>query len=226
MKLPQIALTGPKKTSTVTVEDSVFGGKVNWTLLTQAVEAYRANQRRAHAKKQTRSEVSLTKSKWYRQKGTGRARHGAKSANIFVGGGLAHGPKGIQNFKRQLSTKMKRAALASALAAQTSKQKVMIATGGTEFTGRTPEAKDALLRISQDEKQSVLVIVSDDYKNFLQASKNIKRMQLTRADRVNALEIANANLVVVMKESLPVLSTRIETKTKDKSEDTPVKQEK
>lgn len=209
MKLPQIALTGPKKSSSVDVNDAIFGAPINWLLLTQVIEAYRANQRRSHAKKQTRSEVTATKTKWYRQKGTGRARHGAQNVNLFRGGGLAHGPKGIENFSRKITQKMKQKSLASALSALADKERVKIGVGATEFTGRTPEAQDALLRISEDPKEKVLAIVAADYQGFLQAAKNIERLMLTRADRVNALEVANADQVVVMEEALPTLLQRV-----------------
>src|SRR3989344_8061779 len=71
----------------------VFGAKINQPLMAQAVRVYLANQRQGNAHTKSRGEITLTTAKWYRQKGTGRARHGAKSAPIFVGGGVAHGPK-------------------------------------------------------------------------------------------------------------------------------------
>ena len=82
-----------KKAGTVRVPKKIFGSKVNKPLLAQAVRVYLASRRKGSASTKTRGEISMTTAKWYRQKGTGRARHGAKSAPIFVHGGVAHGPK-------------------------------------------------------------------------------------------------------------------------------------
>src|SRR5690554_4960009 len=105
MKLTVITATS--KASSIEVSDAVFGQKANPTLLAQAVRVYLSNLRQGTSKVKTRSEVSRTRAKWYRQKGTGNARHGARSAPIFVGGGVAHGPNGQQNWTKSLSRKMK-----------------------------------------------------------------------------------------------------------------------
>src|SRR3989344_5782006 len=82
-----------KVQKTVELPKDVFAVKVNSSLLTQAVKVYLTNQRQGNVKVKTRSEVIGSTKKIYRQKGTGKARHGAIKAPIFVGGGVAHGPK-------------------------------------------------------------------------------------------------------------------------------------
>ena len=99
--------TSGKKTSSVQVKAKFFNAKVNQALMTQAVRVYLSNQRQTPAQTKSRSQVKVTKSKIWRQKGTGRARHGSKNAPIFVGGAKAHGPTGEQNFKLKMSKKMK-----------------------------------------------------------------------------------------------------------------------
>lgn len=209
MKLSQIALTGAKKTVTVTVDDSIFASSINWKLIAQAVYIYRSNARQGTSKVKTRGEIQRTKSKWYRQKGTGRARHGARTANLFVGGGVSHGPTGLENWKKKLSASMRQAALRSALAAQAQQEKIILGAGGTEFTGKTREAQDSLQRMSENPKAKVLAIVAGDYRNFEQATRNMSRLSLTRADRVNAFEVAQADRIVIMQEAIDVLVERL-----------------
>ena len=159
MKLAQITLTGAKRTTQVEVSEDLFG-PINPELLSQAVFVYRSNLRQGGAKTQTRSEVGRTKSKWYRQKGTGRARHGARTANIFVGGGVVHGPTGLENFSKKLSRKMKQGALRSALGIMAAHESVMLASGLDGFTGKTKEALDAYVRISPEQTDKVLFIIA------------------------------------------------------------------
>jgi len=90
--------------------------KIDQQLMAQAVRVYLSNQRSALAKTKTRGEVARTTAKMYKQKGTGRARHGAYSAPIFVGGGVAFGPTGGQNYRRKMSKALGKLAFASALA--------------------------------------------------------------------------------------------------------------
>ena len=104
----------------VRLPKEIFGAKINRILMAEAVRIYLGNQRRAKAKTKDRSEVRGSRRKIWRQKGTGRARHGDRYAPIFVGGGRAHGPTGQENFRAKLTKKMKKAALFSAL---TTKQK-------------------------------------------------------------------------------------------------------
>ena len=83
--------TSGKKTSTTSVKKKFFEAKINSSLMAQAIRVYLSNQRQAPAKTKSRGEVKVTKKKVWRQKGTGRARHGSRNAPIFVGGGKAHG---------------------------------------------------------------------------------------------------------------------------------------
>ena len=103
-----------EKEGKVTLPKEIFETKINKPLLSQAVRVYLANQRDARARAKTRAQVKGSNRKIYRQKGTGGARHGDNKAPIFVGGGKAHPPKGI-NRRLSLPKKMKQLALKSAL---------------------------------------------------------------------------------------------------------------
>ena len=117
--MPEVALydMSGEKVGQADLTDELFAATVNQDLLHQAVVTVEQGMRHDPAHTKSRSEVRLTKGKWYRQKGTGRARHGARSAPIFAGGGVAHGPRGKRR-KLRLNRQMRRKALAAALSAK------------------------------------------------------------------------------------------------------------
>src|SRR6185437_7247197 len=108
-----------KVTGKIALPGEIFGEKLNKALLAQAVRVYLANQRQGNASTKTRGEVDGSTRKIYRQKGTGRARHGSVRAPIFVHGGIAHGPK-PRDFSLTMPQKMKQKALFSALSTKLS----------------------------------------------------------------------------------------------------------
>ena len=112
MKVDKINLDGKK--SSIEVLDKIFSAKINEKLVNTVLYKTNANYKGRHAKTKQQNEVSGPSSKIYAQKGTGNARHASKKAPIFVGGGVAHGPKGERNYKkRKLSKSEKRLSIAS-----------------------------------------------------------------------------------------------------------------
>ena len=142
-----------------------FGEKENLSLLAQAVRVYEERSHIGLAKTKTRSEVNRTTKKVYKQKGTGGARHGARSAPIYVGGGTAHGPKPVRRVL-SLPKKMTKLALSQALSAKLS-QKQVFAVSGIDKLAKTNDAGDFLSRISQAE-----AIKSKKF-TFILSGKNI-----------------------------------------------------
>jgi len=113
-KIDLLAING-QKVGSLDLPKEIFEVKINEPLMAQAVRVHLANQRRAKPKVKNRSEIRGSRRKIWRQKGTGRARHGDRYAPIFVGGGRAHGPTGQENHQLKLTKKMKRRALFAAL---------------------------------------------------------------------------------------------------------------
>ncbi len=130
-----------------------FDSEVNMKLLAQAVHVYEDRAHIGLAKTKTRSEVNRTKKKWYKQKGTGGARHGARSAHIFVGGGVAHGP---QPLKRELTLplKMRRKSLEVVLTLKAKDKEILVVDGISKIT-KTKEAKDFLSKIVKREGRKI-----------------------------------------------------------------------
>lgn len=109
----------------VELRPEVFEAAVNVPLMHQAVVLQEANARLGTHRTKTRGEVNRTKAKWYRQKGTGRARHGSRNAPIFVGGGIAHGPR-PRDYALHMPRKMRRTALRSALSLKATQEQIVV----------------------------------------------------------------------------------------------------
>ena len=163
-----------------------FEEKLNTRLLGQAIHVYRDKKHGAFSKVKTRGEVSLTKAKWYRQKGTGRARHGARSAPLFVGGGKAHGPKGIKR-ELVLPRKMRQKALAIALSLKV-KDKKAAAVSDIVKIKKTQEAQALVNKIAA-KANKVTLVLSKENKGAAKFFKNIKRVSLAEFSKLNAYEV-------------------------------------
>jgi large subunit ribosomal protein L4 len=213
MKVQSLNATG--KLGTATVSDAVFGVTPNQTLIAQAVRVYRANERQGTSAAQTRATIARTKRKWYKQKGTGNARHGARSAPIFVGGGAAHGPKANQNWSLKLTKQLKKAAMRSVLSAQA--ENIVIANDFDKLSGKTKDAA-AMLTAAKLTDKRVLVVVNEMTENVVRSMRNIEDVLLVTAQQVSPLEAAMADVLVITKEAVVTLEERLATKKTAKKE--------
>lgn len=209
------SITATNKLSTITVSDEVFGSKTNDQLLSQAIRVYLSNKRQGTSKVKTRGEVTGSRKKIWKQKGTGNARHGAKSAPIFVGGGVAHGPKGIENWDLKLSRHMKKKALIVALSLQV--ENVYASDSLTGMDGKTKTAATLLNELKLSDKK-VLVVVDDVNELVRRSFRNIKRVTVMQVSLLNALNIASADAVIFSKDAIKSLETRLVKKEKKVAE--------
>lgn len=204
MKVTTITATGTK--GSTTVNDALFAAEPNLVLLSQAVRVYLSNQRQGTSKVKTRSEIARTKTKWFKQKGTGNARHGARTPNIFVGGGVSHGPNGSQNWALKLPVRTKRQALIQALSHQAAN--VVIADDILKLSGKTAEAATLIGQLATP-KQRVLVILPSYQEKALFALRNIAQVLVITAPRVSVLEVSVADVIVVTSATIKVLEERL-----------------
>lgn len=195
--------TDGKASGTMMLPEAIFGAKVNPTLMAQAVRVYLANQRQGNASTKTRGEVSLTTAKWYRQKGTGRARHGAKSAPIFVKGGVAHGPH-PRDYSLSMPTKMKRAALFSALTAQLKSGNVIVVAGLEKVAPKTKSMAGVLKKVEAGKK--ALVVMPSLLESVFKAGRNIKGVSLSPAQELSTYTVLDAKKIIFMKEAIDKIS--------------------
>jgi large subunit ribosomal protein L4 len=169
-------------------------GEPNLVLLAQAVRVYEDRLHKGLSKVKTRGEVNRTTKKWFRQKGTGRARHGAQSAPIFVGGGVAHGPKGMKRVLA-LPTKMKREALRSALVYKASKGMVVFVDGLGDLK-KTKEANALANRFLEGKKHFTLALGKDNLKAG-RAFANIADGKVLAFGNLSVYDVFAGGLIVV-----------------------------
>lgn len=168
----------------VKLPEAIFGVKTDQKQIAQAVRVYLSNQRSASAKTKTRSEVEKTTAKMYRQKGTGRARHGSYSAPIFVGGGVSGGPDGNQNYKKSMSKTMNRGAFLGSLSEKAADGKITIISDEDKLSGKTKEAK-ALVSGLVELKQRLLVVVGLQQKKVAKAFRNVADVIVVTPNQLN-----------------------------------------
>lgn len=204
MKLTKVNLTGAN--SSLTADDAVFASIVNEPLLAQAVRVYLSNKRQGTSYTKTRGEVNRTKKKWYKQKGTGNARHGARSANIFVGGGTAHGPKGKTDWTLKLTAVLKKKAMISALSAQASK--VIICDDIMNLSGKTKDAVTLLAKVAPTAGK-ILVVINKSEENVLKSLRNLETVLVVSASRVNTLEVVYADAIIMTSDALKEVEARV-----------------
>lgn len=211
MKITSVSTTGTR--STLTVNEEVFGGSVNQQLLAQAVRVYTANLHQGTSKVKSRSEINRTKKKWFKQKGTGNARHGARSAPIFVGGGVAHGPKGLRGALLQLSQTQRREALKSALRLQAA---AVIVNESLEKLGNKTSAADKSLKKVIEKPGLVLLVTGTRNTDLEQGVRNLSYVRAVTAESITALDICTADTVMFSPDGLEKLTERLSSKSSAK----------
>lgn len=181
----------------------IFGAEVNKKLLAQASRVYLANQRKASASTKTRGEVSGSTRKIYRQKGTGRARHGGIRAPIFVHGGVAHGPK-PHDYSLTLPKKMKKQALFCALSASYKQNGIKVVDGLQKITPKTKVMVKILKNLSLDpnNKQDILFVVTKEFGDAQKAARNIAGVDILQARQLNTYEVLRHDVLVFPQEAV------------------------
>lgn len=212
LSVPTYFLTGAKSATSLALPKEIFGGKINQALLRQALRVYLNNQQGHHAHTKTRGEVKYTTAKVWKQKGTGRARHGAKSAPIFVGGGVAMGPR-KRSVVLDLPKKMKKAALISALSLKVKEGQVMGLTGLDKASGKTKEAVKLLGKVG---KKTNLVVGDPQMVNAQRAVRNIPGVKFTSGLELNTLDVVKFQNLMITKEGLSQLESRLRKEIGDK----------
>lgn len=175
--------------------NEAFDEKPNLGLLAQAVHVWRSNQRRGLAKAMTRGESGRTTAKVYRQKHTGRARHGSRSAPIFVGGGVAHGPTGEQSYRRILSKKMGQRALVSALLAKANQEGILVVSGLEKLAPKV-KAAETLFKALGLMGKKILIAPEKKEINLSRATGNLTEVTVTPVGDLNAYQVLASEALI------------------------------
>lgn len=208
LSVPVYSLAG-RTSGTLALPKEIFGQKVNKALLAQAVRVYATNQKSLTGSTKTRGEVEGSTAKIYRQKGTGRARHGAIRAPIFVGGGIALGPK-PRKVRLDLSKKMKKAALFAAFASKTQDKKIIALSGLEKASGKTKEIVKLLEKLKAmpagRQVKSALFVTGDKQGNATRAVRNIQGINILPVNMINAYEVIKHDKLILTKEAVEKLT--------------------
>jgi large subunit ribosomal protein L4 len=200
-KMPVVGVDG-KAAGTITLPEAFFGAKENKQLIAQAVRVYMANQRTGHAATKTRGMVEGSTRKIYKQKGTGRARHGGIRAPIFVGGGIVFGPQ-PRDFSLKFPQKMKKAALASALSQQYAAGNIIVVSGLADLKPKTKLFAKAFENTGL--QKNILFVVSKEATNVKRGARNIANVDIIPVSDLHTYGVVTHNKIVFMKEALKAL---------------------
>jgi large subunit ribosomal protein L4 len=190
-----------KNAGTIKLPEELFNAPMNQQLLTQSVRIYLANQREGSAQAKTRGEVSGSTRKIYKQKGTGRARHGGIRAPIFVGGGIAFGPR-AHEFTMSMPKKMKRKALACALTQKYQSGDVIIIDGMESMLPKTKEMAKTLQILGI---HNALLIIPPQSENISRSARNIASVETVDAQSLYAYIVLKYKTIVIPKSAVAVL---------------------
>lgn len=197
-------LTG-KEVKQLTLPEAMFSADVNPQIIAQYTRVYLANQRQGNASTKHRSEVVGSTKKIYRQKGTGNARHGARKAPIFVGGGVQAGPK-PKDFSLSMNKKQKRQALFASLTMKA--QEGAIAGVTNEAVDMKIKTKDfaTFLNKAGCEAVKTLVVMPEVKKNGLVLSaRNIPNIELVQATNINPYMLLISKKIIFVEDALTTL---------------------
>lgn len=213
-----------KKTGSISLPESVFGAKWNADLVKQVADSLLSNKRKTVAHTKDRSEVSGGGKKPWKQKGTGRARHGSTRSPIWVGGGVSGGPRNEKNFSRTITKKMKAKALHVILSKKFAEGEVLFVDAVAFPEPKTKEAVKALNGLSSvkgfenilsKRNNSAVIALSSKNKSTERAFSNLGNVEVLEARNLDPLSLLEYKYLVIEnpKEALEVLPKMPKSKT-------------
>ena len=205
MKIEKLNLNGKKETFEVL--DKIFSAKINNRLVSSVLYKSNANYKGRHAKTKQQNEVSGPTSKIYAQKGTGGARHASKKAPIFVGGGIAHGPKGELAYKkRKLNKSEKKLSVASLITEKNNNKNLLIFS---DFNKEIKKTKEMYSLIKKFEITNSLIILDKSSREKIEKSvRNIPNIKVTDVNHFSSFDIIKFKKVVFTESSIKELEKR------------------
>ncbi|MDE2748088.1 MAG: 50S ribosomal protein L4 [Chloroflexota bacterium] len=203
MQFPVMDSAG-REVSHVELPADIFEAKINVGLMHQAFVRQMANARQGTHSTRSRSEIRATGGKWYRQKGTGRARHGAQSAPIFVGGGLAHGPK-PRDYTKKMPKKMRRGAIRSALSALVRDDQLVVVDKLDIDAPKTKAMRQLISTLVGE--QSALLVVAPGQKTLRKSVSNLPDAHSIAANYLNVRDLLKYDKVIMSLDALDVVKS-------------------
>ena len=205
MKIDKISFDGKK--DTIEVLDKIFASKINKKLVSEVLYKTNANYKGRKAKTKQKNEIIGSTSKIYAQKGTGNARHASRKAPIFVGGGVAHGPKGESNYKiRKLNKSEKKLSIASLISEKNQSKNLIIFNDFKNEIKKTKEMHNLLKKF--DANNSLLIVDKNSMNKIIKSARNIPNIKITDINHFSAFDIIKFKKVVFTESSVKELEKR------------------
>ena len=205
MKIDKLNLNGKK--DSIEVLDKIFSAKVNKKLVDTVLYKTNANYKGRHAKTKQQNDVAGTTSKIYAQKGTGNARHASRKAPIFVGGGVAHGPKGQLAYKkRKLNKSEKKQSIASLISDKVQNNNLLVFN---DFNSEIKKTKEMDIILKKFQITNSIIILDKTSKEKIEKSiRNIPNIKVTDINHFSAFDIVKFKKVVFTETSIKELEKR------------------
>ncbi len=198
-----------EEVGTTVLPKEVFEREINPDLIHQVAVCMMANQRHPWAHTKDRGEVSGGGRKPWRQKGTGRARHGSIRSPIWVGGGVAHGPRKEKKYKKRIPKRMKRQALLSVLSGKVKDNELVVLDKLEIDTPKTKKMAEIIKNLKEKakviEKKSLLIAIPKKDDNIIRSAYNIPKVEVIEARNLNVLELLKYKYLVLPKDSIKVI---------------------
>ena len=205
MKIDQISIDGSKKSLEVT--DKIFTSKINKKLISEILYANIANYKGRKAKTKQKNEIIGSTSKIYAQKGTGNARHASRKAPIFVGGGVAHGPKGENAYKkRKLNKKEKKLGLANLITEKNNSKNLIIFN---DFDKNITKTKEMFVLLKKfDATNSIIILDKSSNEKIGRSLKNIPNVKVTDISNIALYDLVKFEKLIFTESSIKELERR------------------
>ena len=205
MKIDKLKIDGKK--NPIEVLDKIFAVKVNKQLISNVLYKSNANYKGRKAKTKQQNEIKGSTSKIYAQKGTGNARHASRKAPIFVGGGVAHGPKGQTKYKkRKLNKSEKKLSIASLITEKNNLKDLIIFSDFIKEIKKTKEMNNILTKFNA--KNSLIILDAKSREKIEKSIKNIPNVKATDVNHFSAFDIVKHKKLIFTESSIKELEKR------------------
>ncbi len=205
MKIEKLTIEGKKDSLEIT--DKIVSAKINKQLVSNVIYKTNANYKGRKAKTKQKNEIIGSTSKIYAQKGTGNARHASRKAPIFVGGGVAHGPKGELSYKkRKLNKSEKKLSIASLITEKNKLKDLIIFSDFNKEIFKTKEMNNILNKFNA--KDSLIILDKTSNEKIKRSIKNIPNVKSTDVNHFSAFDIIKHKKLIFTESSIKELEKR------------------
>ena len=207
MKIEKINLDGKK--DSIEILDSIISAKINKKLVSNLLYKTNANYKGRKAKTKQKNEITGSTSKIYAQKGTGNARHASRKAPIFIGGGIAHGPKGEDKYKvRKINKSEKKKSISSLITEKNNEKNLLVFADFKNEIKKTKEMNKILEKFKA--KDSLIILDKISKKKIIRSVKNIPNIKVTDVNHFSSYDVIKFKKIIFTETSVRELEKKYE----------------